>query len=100
MIDSAYILKPHGGSSHITNLNLGFRITERIGYRMIKTGCVFTKLQRLVETCPIIDILHYTYATMYVATYACLSIYKLTCSFCSVYKDIIDSIVKFAYVQP
>ena len=39
MIDSAYILRPHRGSSYVTNLSFGFQIAERMGHRTMKTGC-------------------------------------------------------------
>ena len=71
MINSAHVLRPHGGSGYVTNLKLWlchklelwFPNSRKNGLLNGKNrksvGCVLAKLQWLVETCPIINVLRY-----------------------------------------
>ena len=53
MIDTAYVLRSHEGSSYVANLNLGFQIAKGNGLsngeNWKSVGCVLTELQWLAS---------------------------------------------------
>ena len=58
MIDTMYVLRPHGSSSYVTNLNLSFQIAGLSnGENRKSVGFFLAELQWLVEKHQIINVL-------------------------------------------